>query len=67
MAKYVMDEIMKHGKVVRGFTGVGVQEVTPDLAKAFNVPPGKGALIGNVDPNSPARRLASREAMLSKN
>ncbi len=54
MAKYVMDEIMKHGKVVRGFIGVGVQEVTPDLAKALNVPPGKGALIGNVDPNSPA-------------
>ena len=53
MAKYVMDEIIKHGKVVRGYIGVGVQEVTPDLAKAFNVAPEKGALVGNVDPNSP--------------
>jgi serine protease Do len=54
MAKYVMDQILKHGKVVRGYIGVGVQELTPDLAKAFNVPPGKGALVGTVEPNSPA-------------
>ncbi|MGA9393376.1 MAG: DegQ family serine endoprotease [Candidatus Sulfotelmatobacter sp.] len=50
MAKYVMDQILKHGKVVRGYIGVGLQEVTPELAKAFNVPPEKGALVGNVDP-----------------
>jgi serine protease Do len=53
MAKYVMDDILKHGKVVRGYIGVGIQEVTPDLAKAFHVPAEKGALVGNVDPNSP--------------
>ncbi len=56
MAKYVMDEILKHGKVVRGYIGVGIQEVTPDLAKAFHVPPEKGALVGNVDPNSPGAK-----------
>jgi serine protease Do len=53
MAKHVMDEILKHGKVVRGYIGVTIQEITPDLAKAFNVPAEKGALVGNVDPNSP--------------
>lgn len=53
MAKHVMDEILKHGKVVRGYIGVGVQEVSPDLAKAFKVPPEKGALVANVDPSSP--------------
>jgi serine protease Do len=53
MAKYVMDEILKHGKVVRGYMGVGIQEVTPDLAKAFNVPAEKGALVGNVEANGP--------------
>jgi serine protease Do len=53
MAKYVMDQILKHGKVVRGYIGVGIQEVTPSLAKAFNVPAEKGALVSNVDPNSP--------------
>ncbi len=56
MAKYVMDAILQHGKVVRGYIGVGIQEVTPDLAKAFHVPPEKGALVGNVDPNSPGAK-----------
>jgi serine protease Do len=56
MAKHVMDEILKNGKVVRGYIGVGIQELTPDLAKAFNVPAEKGALVGNVDPNSPGAK-----------
>jgi serine protease Do len=56
MAKYVMDEILKHGKVVRGYIGVGIQEVTPDLAKAFHVQSEKGALVGNVDPDSPGAK-----------
>jgi serine protease Do len=47
---------LKHGKVDRGYIGVGIQEVTPDLAKAFHVPAEKGALIGNVDPNTPGAR-----------
>ncbi|HKV78705.1 MAG TPA: DegQ family serine endoprotease [Candidatus Sulfotelmatobacter sp.] len=56
MAKHVMDEILKHGKVERGYIGVGIQEVTPDLAKAFNVPTEKGALVGNVEHNSPGAK-----------
>jgi len=56
MAKYVMDQILKHGKVVRGYMGVGIQEVTPDLSKAFNVPAEKGALVGSVEPNSPGAK-----------
>jgi serine protease Do len=54
MAHYVLNQIIEHGKVVRGWLGVAIQEVTPSLAKAFNVPPEKGALIGDVMPNSPA-------------
>jgi serine protease Do len=56
MAKYVMDQILKHGKVVRGYMGVSIQEVTPDLAKAFNVPAEKGALVANVEPNTPGAK-----------
>jgi serine protease Do len=56
MAKYVMDEILKHGKVVRGYIGIGIQELTPALAKAFGVPSEKGALIGNVVPESPGAK-----------
>jgi serine protease Do len=56
MAKYVMDQILKHGKVIRGYIGVGIQELTPDLAKQFNVPAEKGALVGSVEPSSPAAK-----------
>jgi serine protease Do len=54
MAHRVMDEIMKNGKVVRGYLGVMIQQVTPELAKAFKVPEGKGALVGDVTPGGPA-------------
>jgi serine protease Do len=56
MARYVMDAILKHGKVERGYIGVGIQEVTPDLAKAFHISPEKGALVGNVEANSPGAK-----------
>jgi serine protease Do len=56
MAKYVMDQILKHGKVVRGYIGVGIQELTPDLAKSFNVPAEKGALVRSVESNSPGAK-----------
>ncbi len=56
MAKYVMDQILKNGKVVRGYIGVGIQEVTPSLAKAFNVPAEKGALVGDVQPDTPGAK-----------
>jgi serine protease Do len=54
MAHRVMDEIMQNGKVVRGYLGLMIQEVTPELAKAFKVPEGKGALIGDVTAGGPA-------------
>src|ERR1700741_3034147 len=56
MAKHVMDEILKNGKVVRGYIGVGIQEVTPNLAKAFHVAAEKGALVGNVEHDSPGAK-----------
>ena len=57
MAKYVMDQILRHGKVERGYIGVGIQEVTPDLARAFHVTAEKGALVGEVQPNSPGAKV----------
>jgi len=51
-----MDQIVEHGKVVRGYLGVSIQAVDPDLAKAFGLPRGGGALVGDVSPNSPAAK-----------
>jgi serine protease Do len=56
MARTVMEQILKSGKVTRGFLGVSIQEVTPDLAKAFNLPSVEGALVGDVTPDSPGAK-----------
>jgi serine protease Do len=61
MARFVMDQILKHGKVVRGYLGIGIQDVTPELAKAFNVPPGKGALVSDVSPDGPAAKAGLKK------
>ncbi len=56
MARRVMDQILKHGKVTRGYLGVVIQEITPDLAKAFKAPEGKGVLVGDVSPDGPGAK-----------
>jgi serine protease Do len=53
MAKQVMDQIMKTGKVSRGYMGVTLGKLDPDLAKAFNVKESHGALVGDVTPGAP--------------
>lgn len=56
MAREVMDQLVKTGKVVRGFMGAGVQDITPELARAFKLPNAQGAAITSVEPDSPAAR-----------
>ena len=54
MARQVLDQIMKQGKVSRGYMGAWIQPVTPQIAKAFGLSQAGGALLGDVDPNGPA-------------
>jgi len=56
MARSVMDQIMAHGKVVRGYIGVGIQDVTPDIAKQFGLNQSRGVLIGDVSPDTPGAK-----------
>jgi serine protease Do len=56
MAKEVMDQLTKTGKITRGYIGAGIQDVTPALAKAFKLPDGRGAVIREVEPGSPAAK-----------
>lgn len=56
MAMAVMKEIIQRGRVIRGYLGVTIQEVTPALAKAFGLQQAEGVLIADVAPNSPAAR-----------
>lgn len=54
MARHIMDQIVAHGKVIRGYLGVEIQDVTPDMAKAFGLNQGGGALVASVSPGGPA-------------
>jgi len=56
MARSVMDRIIKDGKVVRGFLGVQIQPVTPELAQEFHLPNQSGALVGDVRAKTPAEK-----------
>ncbi|MGB8476140.1 MAG: Do family serine endopeptidase [Candidatus Acidiferrum sp.] len=56
MARNVMEQIVDHGKVIRGHLGVSVQAVNADMAKAFGLNQGGGALVAEVTPGSPAAK-----------
>ncbi len=54
MVKSVVSSLLKGGKVVRGWLGISIQEVTPQLAQEFGLKESKGALISDVLEDSPA-------------
>jgi serine protease Do len=56
LAKSVMEQLKVHGKVVRGWLGVEIQEVTPDLAKSFGLSMPNGALVAGVESDGPAAK-----------
>ena len=56
MARSVMDQIVSHGKVVRGYLGVYIQDVSPDIAKQFGLSENRGVLIGDVSPDTPGAK-----------
>src|SRR6201991_1979106 len=56
MAKAVMDQLMKTGKVSRGMLGVTIQSVDADLASSLNLPTAKGAIVTSVAPSGPAEK-----------
>jgi serine protease Do len=62
MARYVMDRLITYGKVTRGYLGINIQALTPELAKEFKLPDESGGvLVGGISPNSAAARAGLRE------
>lgn len=62
MAHYVMDQLILEGKVSRGYLGINIQPLTPELAKEFNLPDeSSGVLVGGVTPNSAAAKAGVKE------
>ena len=56
MARNVLDQIVKHGKVSRGQLGVVVQPVTEDIASSLNLNNARGVIVSQVQPGSAAER-----------
>lgn len=52
----IKDELVKHGKVSHGRIGVSIQEVNQALADSFGLDAPRGALVGSVEPGSPAEK-----------
>jgi serine protease Do len=61
MAKGVMDQIEKSGKVSRGYLGVTLQTVTPDLASQLGLKDPHGAAIGEVTPGGPGAKAGLKQ------
>lgn len=61
MAKPIMQSLITDGRVARGFLGIGIQELTPDLAAALSVPGGDGVLVTEVHSGSAAQKAGVKQ------
>jgi serine protease Do len=61
VVKHVMDDIINKGKVTRGYLGVAPQGLTTELARQFKSPDTSGALLGQVEPDSPADKAGLKQ------
>jgi len=69
MARGVMDQLIKKGKVQRGMLGVTIQQLTPELASGLGLKENKGVLVSGVQPGGPAEKagLHSSDVILQVN
>ncbi len=56
LARPVIASLMEHGRVIRGWLGVRIQSVTPEIADSLGLPDPEGALVASVTPDGPAAR-----------
>jgi serine protease Do len=61
LAKGIMVSLIEHGKVTRGYLGVRIQDITPPLAKEFELKNDQGALLSEVVPNGPADKAGLKD------
>jgi len=65
MARFVMERLIKDGQVTRGYLGINMQPLTPDLAKEFGLPEDSaGVLVGGVMPDSAAAKAGVKDGDL---
>ena len=62
LARSMMEQLVKTGKVVRGWLGVSIQELTPELATQFGIGETKGVLVSDIMDDSPAKKAGFERA-----
>lgn len=69
LVKELLPQLRESGHVSRGWLGVGIQEMTPELAHSFGVEPGRGVLVAQVFEDGPAAKagLESGDVVLDFN
>ena len=61
LAKPVIEQLREHGKVDRGWLGVQIQQVTPEIAKSLGLPKDSGALVADVTSGGPAAKAGFKQ------
>jgi serine protease Do len=61
LAKPLIPQLVTAGEVTRGYLGVSIQSITPELAKALNLDERQGALVADVVPGGPAAKAGLRQ------
>ncbi len=61
MAKIIFNQIKETGSVTRGYLGIYIQELTPELAESFGIEKEEGILVADVTNNSPAKKAGLQE------
>ena len=60
MARPIVESLLSHGKVVRGWLGIAIQRLDFDMAKALNLPENSGVLVSDVTSGTPAAKAGVR-------
>lgn len=61
MAKDIMNQLIQTGSVTRGYLGIVIQNLTPDLAKSFGLEDHRGILVAEVSEDSPAEKAGLKQ------
>jgi len=61
LAGSIADQLMDNGEVVRGYLGIVIQDLTPELAKSFNLEKNHGILVAQVTEDSPAEKAGLKQ------
>ncbi len=61
MIKVIFDQLVKTGHVTRGYLGIMIQDLTPELAKSFGLEDSQGVLVADVSKDSPAEKAGLKQ------